>query len=114
MTQFEALALTLAVEIPVVVGLARYFGLRDHPGRVAAIAAAASLVTHPLAWFLSAATTASLPFWGSAALIETAVIAAETFIYRQALGISTKHALLFSLTANALSFGAGLAIYWYL
>ena len=52
--------------------------------------------------------------WSSAALIETAVVVAETVVYRQALRVSTKHAFIFSLTANALSFAVGLAVYWLL
>ena len=56
MTEYAiALLLTLAIEIPIVAfGLARWY--RVPAARGAAVAAVASLLTHPIVWFV-------LPGW---------------------------------------------------
>lgn len=108
MGQWEAFALTLALEIPVAVGIAWLCGLRDHLWRVLGVAVAASLLTHPVAWFLATSGLADLQFWWRAAVIEIAVVAAEAIVYRAGLKAPWKTAAAMSLAANAVSFGGGL------
>mgnify|MGYP006307540051 CR=1 FL=1 len=108
MNQMEALALTLGAEIPVAAGLAWACGLRDQGLRVVAIAAAASLLTHPVAWYLSGATTALWPFWIRATILESAVVAAETAVYARGLDLPWLPSLGISTAANAASFTVGL------
>ena len=110
MTQFEALGLTLLVEVPVVLGLARLLGVERHAGRVAGIAAAASLITHPLAWLLAGVGGATLSFWTRAGMVETAVVAAETVVYSLALPTDWRRGFALAVVANLLSFGVGLAV----
>lgn len=108
MGQWQAFALTLALEIPVAVGIAWLCGLRDQIWRVTGIAVAASLLTHPIAWFLATTGLADMPFWWRAALIEIAVVVAEAIVYRAGLKAPWKTAAAMSLAANATSFGCGL------
>lgn len=110
MTQYEALALTLAIELPVVLGLARVLAVKCHPGRLVGIAAAASLVTHPLAWLLAGVGGATVSFWTRAAAVETAVVAAETLVYARALPTDWRRALGLAAAANLASFAIGLAV----
>ncbi|QDG51420.1 hypothetical protein FIV42_11905 [Persicimonas caeni] len=110
MTQWEALALTLALEVPVALLIAWLCGLRDDLARVAAVAVAASLVTHPIAWYLAVSGLADWPFWQRAAVIEAAVVAAETVVYAKALKLRWPPALGVAFTANAVSFAGGLLL----
>ena len=110
MSQSLALALTLAIEVPVVLCIAWFCGLRDHMVRVAAVAAAASLLTHPFAWYLALSGLAHIPFWTRAAIIEFAVIIAEAVVFAKALKIRWRLAFAMSIIANLVSFGSGIWI----
>jgi len=115
-TQTQALLVTLAVEVPVVVGLAA--ALRWTARRLgalvalAACAALASLVTHPLLWIvdpLLAPTVAVGPRW---ALLEGAIVVVEAGILALTTGIAVRRALLLSVAANGASLLVGVAAYW--
>jgi hypothetical protein len=123
-TQAEALALTLVVEVPVVlacVAVMRCRARRDGatsdapPGALlpAALAAfGASLVTHPLAWAADRALDETVPLvlrWSS---IEAAVVAAEAFVYAKPLGLGLRRGAIVSTVANAASFLVGRAVAW--
>ena len=99
-----ALLLTLAIEIPIVtVGLARWY--RVPAPRGATIAAGASLLTHPIVWFiLPGLVTGSLTYLlvaeGFAWLVEAGVFWLAT--RRDPVGL-----LLLSLVVNLASFTVG-------
>jgi hypothetical protein len=105
MTQLVALVLSLVVEVPVVVAGWR----RDPAWRVAAIAAAATLLSHPLVWHGSRALRPLLPsFAVRATITEVGAWLVEAALYTWLLEMPPRRALAVSLLANAASFGAGL------
>ncbi len=108
MTQWQALAFTLAFEVPVVLCIAWFCGFRDEMIRVAGVAAAASLLTHPIAWYLALAGLADVPFWTRAAIIEAGVIGVEAVVYAKALKTRWTLAFAMSIIANMISFGGGI------
>lgn len=98
MSWFEAFALTVAIELPIIVWLAGR-GRRRH---VWVDALAANLLTHPGAWWLVRGAGWS---WIG---VELAVAAVEALVYRSAARTSWRRAALMSCAANgttaALSF----------
>ncbi|GMV39680.1 MAG: hypothetical protein AMXMBFR64_13960 [Myxococcales bacterium] len=105
MTQAEALALSLVVEVPVVLAVARR---ACSAVRLALIAVAATLVTHPFAWLANG--WIPLPFAPRAALIEASVVVAEAVIYGRLVPLGAPRAALASVMANAASFAVGLVL----
>lgn len=105
-----ALAVTILVEVPVVVVLAA--ALRVAPWRRAAGAAAvASLLTLPLLWFVLVPLLEPALGWVGAVLVgEALVVAAEVAVYSRLLGCDLPAALGLSLAANAASVLVGLAL----
>ena len=111
MNQWAALLLTLAVEVPIVLFWVR----RTEPEtfdwpRVAAVAAAATLLTHPLVWYTNNALIA-WPFVARAAVVETFAVVAEAVVYWRFLAQPLRRAALLSLVANGISFSIGLAVW---
>jgi hypothetical protein len=102
-----ALLLTLAIEIPIAAGgLARWYLVA--PRRRVLIAAGASLVTHPIVWFVLPGLL--VPVAGSLGYL----LVAEAFAWLTEAGIFWLAArrdpvglLLLSLVANLASFGFG-------
>lgn len=105
--QAAALALTLAVEAPIVLAATRR-GPRGWPWRVAA-ALVPSAVTHPFAWH-AAGNFGAHDYLVGLLLIETLVIAAETPLLRVLAGLRWGRALLLALAANAASTLAGMLL----
>ncbi len=103
MTQAGALLLSLAIEVPVV-------GAVEGRGRPLAVAAAATLLTHPFAWNGWQALIPHLPWLGRALLVELSVVAVEAALYAWLLRLPAARAVALSLCANALSFGLGLLV----
>lgn len=114
MTQIQATALSVLMEAPVALGLV--YGLAPQLRRrlpaVVAVAAAATLVTHPFAWALSIQLTPLLGYVPAVFVVEAAVVAVEAAFYRRFLGLGRGHALLVSTLANATSVAGGYLIYW--
>ena len=120
MSQLEALALTIAIEVAVVAVFA--FGLRFWPTpptqarsavgwqRAFLIAAAASLLSHPWAWWANTSALLALPFAERALVIEGVVVAFETILYALASALPWWRAALVAFVANATSFAVGLAV----
>lgn len=110
MTQTAALLITLVIEVPVVWLLARR--VESDRVRIVLIACAASLLTHPFAWWANASFV-HLPFYAvRLPLIEISVVVAESLFYRLLLFPTAKGALLASALANALSVALGLVVYY--
>lgn len=89
--------LTVAIEVPLVTGYAP----RGQRLFLAAVALAAQLFTHPLAWL--AVTTGSFGWW----TVELSVVVIEGAVYAIAMGLPLR-AFGISLLANAISAYAGL------
>lgn len=107
-----ALAFTQVVEAPI---YAASIG-EDRPRRERwAIALAASLITHPLVWFVIPDLTSLLAPdagpWSSIALAETFAVTAEALWLAL---FSVRHAFVLALLANGTSFTLGLFLYTYL
>src|SRR5262245_52859764 len=105
--QAAALALTLAVEAPIVL-LATRRAPRRWPWRVAA-ALVPSAVTHPFAWH-AAGNFGAHDYAVGLLLIESLVVAAETPMLRFLGGLRWGAAFLLALAANAASTLAGMLL----
>jgi hypothetical protein len=106
-----ALALTLAIEVPLAT-LAARLCLPAAPWRRVLLAAlCASLLTHPFAWWAN--RTLPWPFVERATLIELSVVAAETLVYALLVPLRLRAGFGLALWANGASFGLGL-LWWYL
>jgi hypothetical protein len=108
LTQLEAMGLTLLIEAATAAALAPIFAR----GAIACAAAAiiASCITHPILWAVyydahDVLGTLTTP------VLEAAVIAAETFVYRAVATPRWDEAALLSVLVNAASWGAGELIY---
>lgn len=109
----------LTVAIEGIVGALLLFAWQGMRGRQlvvgVAILAAASCLTHPLAWQANVTWLRTLPFAERAAVIELSVVVVEAVILNRASGwrqpeqrIAWWRALLVSLLMNGASFGYGL------
>lgn len=108
MTQLEAMALTFAIEAPVAALMALWFARK--PLLCAGAAVAGTTVTHPILWAVYYSTHAVLGAL-TTPILEGAIIAAEALGYRAITTPRWDEAALFSLLANAASWGAGELIY---
>jgi hypothetical protein len=110
MTQAQALILSIAIEAVIAFAMVR--GLRWGSGARAALAAAVgTLVTHPFVWHVVPWLEGRLGYGAAVALVESAVILAESVAYRLIVPLSWRHSLVASLIANGASTGAGLFYY---
>lgn len=103
--QTTALALTLWVELSVVVAWSRR-GAEAAWSRIIAAGLLPSLLTHPFAWRAAAA----LPVAGYARgvlVIEVVVVLVETVLLRLLLRSAWRDAFLLAFIANAASFAVG-------
>lgn len=113
MAQLAALVVTLLLEVPVVVYVAGR--LREKPasrGRVVAIAAAASLLSHPFAWMGTIALMDVVAYAVAFVLVEASVVVFEALFFEHVAGWSRRTAWTASVVANVISATAGL-VYWY-
>ena len=112
MTQWLALALSLAIEVPAAVAGVLLLRWLPAPaaGRLAVVAAAATLITHPLAWNANIYLRHALPFVWRGLLIESAVVLVEGVLYARLARLGWRRGAAVSLGANGLSFGLGLLI----
>ncbi len=103
-----AFALTLLVEIPAVVLLARR--LEPRPWRRAALALLGNALSHPAVWFVFPAL--GLGWGATTAVSEGWAWLVEGALYRAGLArAGWRAALAVSLAANLLSFGLGLGLW---
>jgi hypothetical protein len=104
----KAFVLTLVVEMPIVFTLLRR--LEPSAARLMALAAFASLATHPVVWFVFPALP--LDPWTCLVLSEVWAIVVEAGFFVLAFrGLSWRRAAAVSLIANGTSFALGQALY---
>ncbi len=110
--QTQALVLSIAIELPCLLGLGRVLGwMRKRDVWAWTLAGvAATLVTHPFAWDFSVTHTPTLTPEGKALRIEAAVVLAEAILYAIALRLRPARALALAAVANAVSFAIGLLL----
>lgn len=102
----RAFALTLAVEVPLVIALTK--GTAPLPQRVA-LAVIANLASHPLVWFVFPELGLDYHAW--LVLAEAWAVLVETFVYMtQVPALGLRRAALISLAANATSVAAGFVL----
>lgn len=104
MTQLQALAWTLILEMPVVLLGARL--MSAPPGRAILAGLAASGLSHPVAWKLALISPPDA-FLLSWTVIEFAVTLFETIVLKVVMRLRWLQALALSLAANVFSAGAG-------
>lgn len=107
MTQTTAFVLTLLVEVPLALGVLAWAGkARGRWGSVTLVAAAASLVTHPLLCL----TPVSRRDMATLLAAELVITLVEAAIYKLGLGLGARLALLVSVLANGASLALGLLL----
>ena len=110
MTQLQALLLSLVLETPVALLLARLVVRVDV--RWALLAALlATLITHPFVWHFNETLTMFAP-WPRLLLLEVAAFVVEGAVYLAVARMKPFAAWGTSLAANATSFGIGLVIFF--
>lgn len=103
--QLKAYLLTLLLELPVALALARVWDL-PLP-RVGMTTLLASSLTHPLAWQTALMLVTMRPWWLVWLLIEAGVVVMEALVFRRLLRLPWSRALWLSFLVNAVSASAG-------
>ena len=117
MTQFIALLVSLAIEIPIILLLIHFlqrFSSSVELLAMFALACGATLLTHPLAWTSNQMMIYNLAFPVRIIIIEAIVIFIEGFLYSQVLDLNWKIGLYLSFIANLASYCVGMIIYQYM
>lgn len=111
MSYLADLALTLLVEVPLVVGVAHAVGCGLR--RSTSVAVAANLLTHPLLWFVAADRLHDRLGIGGLLLAEAGVVAVEAAVYARWLRPRPGRWLAgwLALLANALSVAVGIVVH---
>ncbi len=102
MIQYQALVMTLGCEIPIMTLLLRTNSIF----RVIIVSTAASLITHPFAWYFAMLLSPSQYLFG-VAVIEGVVIVVEGLVYWKFIPLPISRAILYSAIANIGSFLIG-------
>jgi len=112
MDQGTALLVSCAVEAVVAASVLGLSGW-GQPLRGFATAVAATLMTHPVVWWVFPEIEMRTSYWTALALVELLVVLAETLAYRLILPTDGPRALALSLVANAASVGVGMLYYFF-
>ena len=109
MTEFEALAVSIAIEAPMAYVLVRFANWPCRgPLHVSAAAALATAATHPQLWAAALALYPRLGHWPTLLVTETLVVVAEAVVIAWAGSLTIRRALAVSLVANGASLAFGL------
>ena len=110
MDQQTALIISLIVEIFVA-----FIYAQLHQFKVAilvTLAAAGTLITHPLVWWLFKILTTHLGYIERSVLIETGVFSIEALIFKLSSGYCWRISFELALITNFASYFIGIAIYY--
>lgn len=102
MNQYQALGLTLACEVPIILYLVRDRAVL----LVFAVCATASMITHPFAWKMSLLLSPT-EYQIGVVVIEMCVVIVEALWYKAWLRLTIWRSLLYSTVANTASFMVG-------
>lgn len=112
MTQLQALLLSILLEVPVVVALARLLGVDTPLRRLVLTACAATLLTHPFAWHGFRVLSGVFPsYWVKAGVIEGGVAVVEGLLYWRVAGAGFGRGQALGWASNAFSYGIGLLLF---
>lgn len=112
MWQLAALAISLAIEMPIVRALAGWLEHKQpQPWRIWALAAAATLLTHPFAWWGTLELAETIDYGVIFIAVEAAVFTAEAAFFRFVARWRWRTAFGASLAANTASALAGLLLW---
>lgn len=108
--QLTGLLISLAVEVPLVLGILRWRRWPCHWRRMLLLAPGVTLLTHPFAWTLNEdlAHVAQVP---RMAFIELAVVLIEGLILGHWGKLDFARAFALAVLANACSFAVGLLVF---
>lgn len=110
MNQPEAMLLSIAIEMPIVLLVGRAAS-RDEPTvQLLMVACGATLVTHPFAWYGMAALDGPLGTWPALGVVELGVGLAESLFYARIAGLGWRWGFLAGFASNAVSAGYGVLI----
>lgn len=109
--QLEALLLSIALEAPVALALARFVARVDLKWALVA-AVLATLITHPFVWHFNETLTMLAP-WPRLLLLEVGAVVVEGPVYLAVARMKPLAAWGTSLAANAVSFGLGLVLHFF-
>ena len=110
MDQVTALLVSIAVEAALAAGLLSLSSW-GKPLRGVAVAALATLVTHPVVWWMFPEFEFRSNYWTAFTLVEALVVLAEAAAYRLIVS-NWLRALGLSFAANAASAGIGMLYYF--
>ncbi len=113
MTQFIALLISLAIEIPIILLLTHFLSKFSSAVEFLAmfsLACGATLLTHPFAWTSNLILEYYLSFPVRITIIESIIITIEAFLYSQVLDLGWRKGLYLSLIANIASYCGGIII----
>ncbi|MEB3215726.1 MAG: hypothetical protein VKN72_05620 [Nostocales cyanobacterium 94392] len=113
MTQFIALLISLAIEIPIILLLTHFLqGFSSFTEFVGmfALACSTTLLTHSIAWTSNQIVILYLLSPVRIIIIEAIVICIEGFLYSQVLNLGWRKGFYLSLIANIASYCGGIII----
>jgi uncharacterized membrane protein YbaN (DUF454 family) len=109
MNQAQALLWSLAVEVPIVVA----FGRGSPRLRLAGVALAATLLTHPFCIAALRSLEGAMSYPARVALVEWLVVLVEALLFWRFADMPPRRALLVAVLANAASYFSGLLLRTY-
>ncbi len=115
MSQLQAFALTIGIELVVAVVVAAVFmadavASRRAWGRLLVAVVLASCLTHPILW--PAAEALPREFWWAGVIaMEIAIGIIEGVVVAVVGGLGVRRGVIVGVAMNAISFGTGLALY---
>jgi hypothetical protein len=115
MWQFIALLLSLLIEVPIVLLVVHLSEAEREPlWQRTALAAAATLITHPFAWMGSLALMGEMDATMRMLVVEAVVVVAEALFFVFVARWRWRTAILAALLANAASATAGIFLWRFL
>lgn len=114
MSQLQAMLLSLLIEVPLAIGIVALLRWlpRAELKRLAVVAVAATLLSHPLAWAAGTWLQPRLGYVVMALIVETGVVALEAVLYARLAGLGWWRGAALAVLANGASFGVGLLVFY--
>lgn len=107
MTQLSAMLLSILLETPVALGLARWRGCSSPVRSVVLASVLGTCLTHPLVWPGFFYLTPLITYGGAALVLEVGAALVESLVYHKMVPAPPSTSLLMGFGANGFSFGLG-------